>query len=144
LEIYIVRRTKSSDLMIALKIEQLEVSDHKQKITFIRNLYKNDLTRKMLNEYEKTMNQETIESKLLKNSWIKNISKACGFDKYDPVKIIEALTNRIDKIKTEEINNRKTSVIETLVKCFNFYTTVNKYLVETLIKIEFSTKGGVG
>jgi hypothetical protein len=64
--------------MLTLNVEQLEDNYRKQKIKFVRNLYRNDLTRKMLNEYEKTMNQETSESKLLKNTSIKNISKECA------------------------------------------------------------------
>jgi hypothetical protein len=137
-------RTKSKDIMVALDVEDILNCHRKARISLLRNLYKNDLTKNMISRYENEFNQSNNVTNKLKNTWLANIMKESKVQTFDPVKIIENITVEMDESNKMRQDKKKSEIIKTLTTCFDYYTSVNKLLVESLIRVEFYTKGGAG
>ena len=132
-------RTKSTDLMVALGIDSVETSILKNKITFLQNLLKNGFTGKMLAEYEKEINEKGVKLELIGNgSWIVNLIKIVGLDKFNPVEIIKKLSSKIENIREGERKVKKLPIFKTIQGCLDYFTQVNKILLSNIIKINFS------
>ncbi len=125
--------------MCALNVETTFISYLKSKLSFLRNLYKNNLTRNILQLQEEKINTERNSiNKMSKRSWIVNLLQTLGLQIFKPCDIINTITETINnEIKQIKIN-QKLSVFKTINNCLNNYTNVNKYLLENLIKINFN------
>ncbi len=137
-------RTKSKDIMVALNVEDVLNCHRKAKISFIRNLYRNDLTKNMISKYENEFKQSNNISNKLKGTWLANIMKESKVQTFDPVKIIENISTEMNENNKIKQDKKKSDIVRTLTSCFDYYTSVNKLLVESLIRVEFYTKGGAG
>ena len=90
-------------------------------------------------EEEINTKQKKVEN-IGNRSWIVNLMKKTGQKNLDPVRIIETLDRLIEEQTNVVKFIKQLPVVQTLSNCFKYYTRVNKYLVSSLIRIEFNQK----